>query len=88
MSGKTTLLNILNMRSHLERKGELMLNGVHVTRNMIQKVTAYVQQDDLFLPHLTVEEHLTFAAMLRVPSFVTYRERKLLIEKIMDDVSS
>ena len=40
--------------------GNRFANGVPVTPNSLTSVSAYVQQDDLFIGTLTVREHLNF----------------------------
>jgi len=61
-AGKTTLLNTLMIRSpkSLQVSGQRALNGVPVSPNTLAKLSAYVQQDDLFIGTLTVREHLIF----------------------------
>lgn len=45
--------------------GEIRLNGTLVnTLDDISSVSAYVQQDDLFVGHLTVKEHLIFQVII------------------------
>ena len=39
--------------------GDIRVNGVNVGRG-IRNISAYVQQDDLFIATMTVREHLTF----------------------------
>lgn len=65
-SGKTTLLNSL----HPERRGEhcgglVTINGFPL-RKAFKRIIAYVLQEDLFYPGLTVRETLTFTARLRL----------------------
>ena len=65
-SGKTTLLNSL----HPERRGEhcgglVTFNGYPMRKSFKRKI-AYVLQEDLFYPGLTVNETLTFTARLRL----------------------
>ena len=62
-AGKTTLLNLLNFRNRgvLKISGEVCVNG-RLIRSLsdISGISAYVQQDDLFVGHLRVKEHLIF----------------------------
>ena len=55
-AGKTTLMNILAQRNlrGLEISGDITLNGVPVTSENIMKLSGYIQQDDVFVPALTV----------------------------------
>jgi ABC-type bacteriocin/lantibiotic exporter with double-glycine peptidase domain len=61
-AGKTTLLNCLTFRNtgKLKIKGERYLNGVEVNTDILSQISSYVQQNDLFIPTLTVKEHLQF----------------------------
>jgi ATP-binding cassette, subfamily G (WHITE), eye pigment precursor transporter len=57
------------MRSHdkLSIKGDIKINGTKINSlEEISSVSAYVQQDDLFIGHLTVKEHLTFQVGLYI----------------------
>lgn len=60
-AGKSTLMNVLtnrNLRDY-EVQGEVHVNGTAVG-NAIRNISAYVQQDDLFITTLTVRETLIF----------------------------
>ena len=61
-AGKTTLLNCLTFRNtgKLKIKGERYLNGEEVNTDMFARISAYVQQNDLFVPTFTAKEHLQF----------------------------
>ena len=60
-AGKSTLLNVLSHRniSSVNVSGTVYLNGTPVS-NEINNMSAYVQQEDLFIGTLTVREHLMF----------------------------
>ncbi|RYP60653.1 hypothetical protein DL769_008029 [Monosporascus sp. CRB-8-3] len=82
-SGKTTLLNTVAERMHsnrLTRTGTTTFNGregVHFVRH------AYVMQQDILLPTLTVRETLRYAASLRLPPTVTEEERERVVEEVI-----
>ena len=44
----------------MQASGVRLANNKEVTPNNLTAVSAYVQQDDLFIGTLTVKEHLTF----------------------------
>ncbi|XP_071490677.1 protein white-like [Diadema antillarum] len=75
-AGKTTLLNTLNLRSRegLEVSGSILVNGRPIGHQMA-RLSAYVQQDDLFLSNLTVTEHLTFQAWVRMDKEIPMKSR-------------
>ena len=62
--GKTTLLSCLAGRLR-PSEGSVSLNGAPLPSS--NSLVAFIQQEDLFLPHLTVSEHLRFQARLRLP---------------------
>ena len=60
-AGKTTLMNILACQnlSRLNISGKIKVNGKEIGKR-IKNISAYVQQEDLFIGTLTVREHLAF----------------------------
>ncbi|XP_024384304.1 ABC transporter G family member 17 isoform X2 [Physcomitrium patens] len=68
-SGKSTLIDALAQR--IDRKslvGSITLNGQEVDPDLLRNISAYVMQDDLLFPMLTVKETLMFAANVRLPA--------------------
>lgn len=82
-SGKTTLLNTVAERvfsSRLSQAGTTTFNGqqgVHSVRH------AYVMQQDILLPTLTVRETLRYSANLRLPPPTTEEERMRIVEEVI-----
>ncbi|KAI1385630.1 P-loop containing nucleoside triphosphate hydrolase protein [Hypoxylon trugodes] len=82
-SGKTTLLNTIAERmfsSRLSQAGVTTFNGqegVHSVRH------AYVMQQDILLPTLTVRETLRYSANLRLPPPTTEEERMRIVEEVI-----
>ncbi|KAI7765455.1 hypothetical protein LZL87_007206 [Fusarium oxysporum] len=82
-SGKTTLLNTVAERvlsSRLSQDGVVTFNGkvgVHNVR------AAYVMQQDILLPTLTVRETLRYSADLRLPPSTTAEERHRVVEEVI-----
>ncbi|QSZ31132.1 hypothetical protein DSL72_000695 [Monilinia vaccinii-corymbosi] len=82
-SGKTTMLNTMAermMSGRLTIGGTTTFNGmasVHSIRS------AYVMQQDVLLPTLTVRETLRYAADLRLPPPTTEEERKKVVEEVI-----
>lgn len=84
-SGKTSLLDVLAGRNDGGGvEGEMFLNGVPWTRQMVRSCSAYVRQDDRLLAHLTVKETLMFVAQLKLPSSFSKED----IENRVDGVIS
>lgn len=68
-SGKSTLIDALAQR--IEKRslnGNITLNGQEVDPELLRNISAYVMQDDLLFPMLTVKETLMFAADVRLPA--------------------
>ncbi|KAK3582003.1 hypothetical protein CHS0354_030955 [Potamilus streckersoni] len=86
-SGKTTLLNSLTSRFHpmLDFTGEVLVNGVDFGRG-IRNISAYVQQDDLFIATMTVREHLTFRALLRMDKNISKERRIRRVEEVINEL--
>ena len=61
-------------------------NGIQVDPNSLTAVSAYIQQDDLFLPTLTVHEHLTFQACVRMDPDVPHKQRMERVESVAKEV--
>ncbi|KAJ2814494.1 hypothetical protein FBU31_007267, partial [Coemansia sp. 'formosensis'] len=76
-AGKTTLLNALSGRIVGGRlSGQILFRGAKRHPGSFKRVTAYVQQDDLMHPLLTVQETLSYASKLRLPNSQYPPERK------------
>ncbi|KAI2792908.1 putative ABC transporter ATP-binding protein/permease [Penicillium oxalicum] len=81
-SGKTSLLNMMAGRMSLSRAtvdGATTFNG----NTDIESVrSAYVMQEDVLIPTLTVRETLRYAADLRLPP-TTQEERHAIVEQVI-----
>ncbi|PWA80245.1 pleiotropic drug resistance protein 3 [Artemisia annua] len=62
--GKTTLLKALsgNLNKSLKISGEVSYNGYKIEEFVPQKTSAYISQDDLHIPQMTVRETLDFSS--------------------------
>ncbi|KAG1709775.1 Protein white [Nymphon striatum] len=85
-AGKTTLLNVLTQRNKgdLEVSGSVFANGQPTGKSLIS-LSAYVQQDDLMFPNLTVREHLEFQARLGMNQRYTYKEKMQRVEEVIKE---
>ncbi|XP_060607955.1 protein white-like [Ruditapes philippinarum] len=87
-SGKTTLLNTLTSRINsesLSAAGDIKVNGIDVGAG-IRNISAYVQQDDLFIATMTVREHLTFRALLRMEQEVSRARRLERVDEVIQEL--
>uniref|UniRef100_A0A0M3ISH4 ABC transporter domain-containing protein n=1 Tax=Ascaris lumbricoides TaxID=6252 RepID=A0A0M3ISH4_ASCLU len=86
--GKTTLLNVLTQRNltDLEVDGVVRINGQQLSGSDMHHICAYVQQDDLFVSSMTVKEHLTFYAELRMGRNYSSNEKRKRVDDIIRDL--
>ncbi|XP_074623460.1 protein white-like isoform X3 [Acropora palmata] len=86
-AGKSTLMNVLAHRniSRMEVSGIVEVNDRPIGRD-INAISAYVQQDDLFIGSLTVREHLTFQAFLRMDKHVPDAQRMSRVEEVIQQL--
>ncbi|XP_010516065.1 PREDICTED: ABC transporter G family member 16 [Camelina sativa] len=86
-SGKSTLIDALaNRIAKGSLKGTLTLNGEALQSRMLKVISAYVMQDDLLFPMLTVEETLMFAAEFRLPRSLPKSKKKLRVQALIDQL--
>ncbi|KAJ2784550.1 hypothetical protein GGI15_002228 [Coemansia interrupta] len=77
-AGKTTLLNALSGRIvGGQLTGDIRFQGSRRNPASFKRLTAYVQQDDLMHPLLSVEETLTYAAKLRLQNAIYSPSQKV-----------
>ncbi|KAK9736642.1 ABC transporter [Popillia japonica] len=88
-AGKTTLLNALTFRSpsNVAVTGLRCVNGIPVSFGALTSQSAYVQQDDLFIGSLTVKEHLTFQALVRMDRSIPRQQRMKRVEEVIKDLA-
>ncbi|XP_057475324.1 ABC transporter G family member 6-like [Actinidia eriantha] len=86
-SGKSTLIDALaNRIAKRSLKGTVTLNGENLESRLLKVISAYVMQDDLLFPMLTVEETLMFAAEFRLPSTLSKSKKKARVQALIDQL--
>lgn len=87
-AGKSTLMNVLTFRNQTKNlvvQGDVRVNGVEIGKD-IRNMSAYLQQNDLFIGTLTVREHLTFRALLRMDKRLGRKERLRKVDEVIQEL--
>jgi ABC-type multidrug transport system ATPase subunit len=82
-SGKTTMLNTMSERiasGRMRVGGRTLFNGMEGVSSVR---SAYVMQQDILLPTLTVRETLRYSADLRLPPPTTEADRRKVVEEVI-----
>ncbi|XP_022993811.1 ABC transporter G family member 6-like [Cucurbita maxima] len=86
-SGKSTLIDALaNRIAKGSLKGTVTLNSEVLESRLLKVISAYVMQDDLLFPMLTVEETLMFSAEFRLPRTLSKSKKKLRVQALIDQL--
>lgn len=86
-SGKSTLIDALaNRIAKGSLKGAVTLNGEAMESRLLKVISAYVMQDDLLFPMLTVEETLMFAAEFRLPRTLSKSKKRMRVQALIDQL--
>ncbi|CAF4502496.1 unnamed protein product, partial [Rotaria socialis] len=85
------MMNVLSGRHgrYLNITGDVYLNDCMMTRSQraLTGLIGHVEQQELFLETTTLEEHLVFQAMLRMPQTMKDNERLEHVENIMQQLN-
>ncbi|MCL7046288.1 hypothetical protein MKW94_030675 [Papaver nudicaule] len=86
-SGKSTLIDALANRISKESLGgSVTMNGETLKSGVLKKISAYVMQDDLLYPMLTVEETLMFSAEFRLPRSFSKDKKMERVRTVIDEL--
>ncbi|ESQ44942.1 hypothetical protein EUTSA_v10010975mg [Eutrema salsugineum] len=87
-AGKSTLIDALAGRVAKESlRGSVTLNGENVLQSRLLKViSAYMMQDDLLFPMLTVKETLMFASEFRLPRSLSNSKKMERVQALIDQL--
>lgn len=86
-SGKSTLIDALaNRIAKGSLKGTVALNCEAVNSRLLKTISAYVMQDDLLFPMLTVHETLMFAAEFRLPRTLSKSKKRMRVQALVDQL--
>lgn len=83
VSGKTTLLDLIsNRKTTGEAKGMILFDGTPRSVDIARR-SAYVMQDNVHLPMLTIRQTLTYASLLRMEEKLSDRKKEARVSQII-----
>ncbi|KAL5218317.1 hypothetical protein ABZP36_019001 [Zizania latifolia] len=86
-AGKSTLIDALADRIQRESlRGAVTLNGEALDGRLLKVISAYVMQDDLLFPMLTVAETLMYSAEFRLPRSLSTSKKKSRVQALIDQL--
>jgi ABC-type multidrug transport system ATPase subunit len=83
---QTTLLNVLARRIKSNLTGEVLVNGEEVRGRRFKRRMAYVLQDDIFFPSISVRDTVTDAAYLKLPKSMSWKEKRSKVEDVLSEL--
>ncbi|KAJ1297687.1 hypothetical protein BS78_01G395900 [Paspalum vaginatum] len=86
-AGKSTLIDALADRIQRESlRGAVTLNGEALDGRLLKVISAYVMQDDLLYPMLTVAETLMYSAEFRLPRSLSASKKRSRVQALIDQL--
>ncbi|KAM0842073.1 hypothetical protein ACQ4PT_058598 [Festuca glaucescens] len=86
-AGKSTLIDALASRIQRESlRGAVTLNGDALDGRLLRVISAYVMQDDLLYPMLTVVETLMYSAEFRLPRSLSASKKRSRVQALIDQL--
>ncbi|KAJ2949944.1 hypothetical protein O0L34_g11269 [Tuta absoluta] len=86
-AGKSTLLNILTGYKTTGMNGSITVNGMERNLSSFRKLSCYIMQDNQLHGNLTVEEAMSVATALKLPSTMSKVNKQEVIHDILTTLS-
>lgn len=87
-SGKTTFLDILAKKAKSGTiGGQILVDGSECPSiEQYQRITGYVDQEDIHYPELTVRETVEFSAFVRLPESISIESKKRRAQTVLEQL--
>ncbi|EGF79575.1 hypothetical protein BATDEDRAFT_17085 [Batrachochytrium dendrobatidis JAM81] len=85
-AGKSTFLDILSGRAMKGVVKGTVTIGHDLSQSTFRKLSGFVDQEDVFMPTMTVREVLEFSAALRLPESLTRIERQQRVDEVLEEL--
>ena len=87
-AGKSSMLNTLAGRiaSNSILGGDILVDGKERDHKYWKLQCAYVEQDDILFPNLSVFETLSYSAKLRLPATVSNEEKLFRVNRVISEL--
>ncbi|KAM0891201.1 hypothetical protein ACQ4PT_026526 [Festuca glaucescens] len=86
-AGKSTLIDALAGRIQRDSlRGAVTLNGDALDSRLLRVISAYVMQDDLLHPMLTVAETLMYSAEFRLPRSLSTSKKRSRVQALIEQL--
>jgi len=86
-SGKTSFLNILSNKVKREKyitlTGKITLNHKLQSEINFKNISAFVEQDDILYPQMTVFESLLMTSRMRLPSDISINNKNQMVDNLV-----
>ncbi|VDP66414.1 unnamed protein product [Echinostoma caproni] len=86
-AGKSSLMNILAGYRTKNVSGNIFVNNRERNPQEFRKMSCYIMQDDLLLPHLSVEEAMMCSANLKLNETISTEEKRQIVDDILNVLS-
>ncbi|KAK4473399.1 hypothetical protein MN116_002773 [Schistosoma mekongi] len=83
-AGKSSLMNILAGYCTKNVIGDVYVSSLPRNMQQFRKMSCYIMQDDLLLPHLSIDEAMMCSANLKLSDKTSYTTKRKIVDNIIN----